>query len=67
MLAKGIRIFTLYTRIVSEYFWPLVNYIKLETNAILAQKFALDSSVEVVYIVSGGGRVEIVDMNGQLF
>lgn len=41
------------------------NYIKLENNAILAPKFALDSSVEVVYVVRGRGRVEIVGINGQ--
>lgn len=41
------------------------NYIKLERNAIFGPKFAQDSSVEVVYVVRGGGRVEIVGINGQ--
>ncbi|WOG84361.1 hypothetical protein DCAR_0103544 [Daucus carota subsp. sativus] len=40
-------------------------FVKLESNAIYAPKFASDSSVEVVYVVGGGGRVEIVGVNGQ--
>ncbi|CAK9144943.1 unnamed protein product [Ilex paraguariensis] len=38
---------------------------KLEANAMLAPMYTADSSVQMVYVSSGSGRVQMVGFNGQ--
>ncbi|PRQ19875.1 putative 11-S seed storage protein, plant [Rosa chinensis] len=41
------------------------NLIKLEPYAISSPIYTTDSSVQVIYVVGGGGRVQIAGLNGQ--
>nr|DAD32503.1 TPA_asm: hypothetical protein HUJ06_011354 [Nelumbo nucifera] len=40
-------------------------YIKLDSNALHSPGYSSDSAFEVIYIVKGGGHVQIVGINGQ--
>ncbi|XP_050376801.1 legumin B-like [Argentina anserina] len=41
------------------------NLIKLEPLAISSPMYTTDSTVQVIYVVGGGGRVQIASLNGQ--
>ncbi|XP_050376800.1 LOW QUALITY PROTEIN: cocosin 1-like [Argentina anserina] len=41
------------------------NLIKLEPFAISSPTYTTDSTVQVIYVVGGGGRVQIAGLNGQ--
>ncbi|XP_043715258.1 glutelin type-D 1-like [Telopea speciosissima] len=42
-----------------------VKHVKLDANAMCAPEFSSDSAVQVIYIVKGSGRVQVVGINSE--
>ncbi|XP_062109800.1 13S globulin seed storage protein-like [Humulus lupulus] len=42
------------------------NHIRLEANAMTSPVYTCDSSTQVIYVVNGGGKIQVVGFNGKL-